>query len=143
MTGPPAAPAPAGAASAPTHPLKISHRRIASLLDPGLVRAYTRSVGREVPRARRRTPHLVFPEPFEPGPSPWRMLRRFALGAIVIAMLSGATVASAVLLEVGSVPSITRANSVPLAPDVGKLLQDVAPGKPQTILVIGDDRRKI
>src|SRR4051794_41659980 len=71
------------------------------------------------------------------------MLRRFALGAIVIAMLSGATVASAVLLEVGSVTSIIRANSVPLAPDVGKLLQDVAPGKPQTILVIGDDRRKI
>src|SRR4051812_49582565 len=51
MTGPPAAPAPAGAASAPTHPLKINPRRIASLLDPGLVRAYTRSVGREVPRA--------------------------------------------------------------------------------------------
>src|SRR4051794_35716720 len=71
------------------------------------------------------------------------MLRRFALGAIVIAMLSGATVASAVLLEVGSVTSIIRANSVPLAPDVGKLLEDVAPGKPQTILVIGDDRRKI
>src|SRR4051794_24080467 len=71
------------------------------------------------------------------------MLRRFALGAIVIAMLSGATVASAVLLEVGSVSSILRENSVPLAPDVGRLLQDVAPGKPQTILVIGDDRRKI
>jgi LCP family protein required for cell wall assembly len=71
------------------------------------------------------------------------MLRRFALGAIVIAMLSGATVASAVLLEVGAVTSIIRENSVPLAPDVGRLLQDVAPGKPQTILVIGDDRRKI
>jgi LCP family protein required for cell wall assembly len=71
------------------------------------------------------------------------MLRRFALGAIVIAMLSGATVASAVLLEVGEVSSIIRNNSVPLAPDVGKLLQDVAPGKPQTILVIGDDRRKV
>jgi polyisoprenyl-teichoic acid--peptidoglycan teichoic acid transferase len=85
----------------------------------------------------------VFPEPFEPGPSPWRMLRRFALGAIVIAMLSGATVASAVLLEVGEFTSIIRNNSVPLAPDVGRLLQDVAPGKPQTILVIGDDRRKI
>src|SRR3954463_14973786 len=71
------------------------------------------------------------------------MLRRFALGAIVIAMLSGATVASAVLLEVGAVTSIIRENSTPLAPDVGRLLQDVAPGKPQTILVSGDDRRKI
>jgi LCP family protein required for cell wall assembly len=48
-----------------------------------------------------------------------------------------------VLLEVGEVSSIIRDNSVPLAPDVGKLLQDVAPGKAQTILVIGDDRRKI
>jgi polyisoprenyl-teichoic acid--peptidoglycan teichoic acid transferase len=85
----------------------------------------------------------VFPEPFEPGPAPWRMLRRFALGAVLIATLSGATVASAVLLEVGQVSSIIRNNSVPLAPDVGRLLQDVAPGKPQTILVIGDDRRKI
>jgi polyisoprenyl-teichoic acid--peptidoglycan teichoic acid transferase len=85
----------------------------------------------------------VFPEPYQPGPSRWRMLRRFALGAIVIAMLSGATVASAVLLEVGEVTSIIRDNSVPLAPDVGKLLQNVSPGKPQTILVIGDDRRKI
>ena len=85
----------------------------------------------------------MFPEPYEPGPSPWRMLRRFALGAVLIAMLSGATVASAVLLEVGEVSSIIRRDSVPLAPDVTKLLQDVAPGKPQTILVIGDDRRKI
>jgi LCP family protein required for cell wall assembly len=71
------------------------------------------------------------------------MLRRFALGAIVIAMLSGATVASAFFLEVDAVTSIIRQNSVPLAPDVGRLLQNVAPGKPQTILVIGDDRRKI
>jgi LCP family protein required for cell wall assembly len=71
------------------------------------------------------------------------MLRRFALGAIVIFMLSGATVASAVLLEVGEVSSIIRDESVPLAPAVSSLLQDVQPGKPQTILVIGDDRRKI
>jgi LCP family protein required for cell wall assembly len=71
------------------------------------------------------------------------MLRRFAIGAVVIFMLSGATVASAVLLEVGQVSSILKNESVPLAPAVSSLLQNVQPGKPQTILVIGDDRRKI
>src|SRR3954452_3248083 len=58
-------------------------------------------------------------------------------------MLSGATVASAVLLEVGEVSLIIKDESVPLAVQVRSQLQDVRPGKPQTILVIGDDRRKI
>jgi polyisoprenyl-teichoic acid--peptidoglycan teichoic acid transferase len=71
------------------------------------------------------------------------MLRRFAVGAIVIFFLSATTVASAVLLEVEQVTKIIREESTPLAPGVDDLLEDVAPGKPQTILVIGDDRRKI
>src|SRR3954447_24082436 len=71
------------------------------------------------------------------------MLRRFAIGAIVIFMLSGATVASAVLLEVDEVSSILKDESVPLAAQVRSQLNHVAAGKPQTILVIGDDRRKI
>jgi polyisoprenyl-teichoic acid--peptidoglycan teichoic acid transferase len=85
----------------------------------------------------------VFPEPFEPGRSHWAMLRRFAVGAVVIFMLSAATVASAVLLEVGQVSSILKDESVPLAVQVRSQLKHVAVGKPQTILVIGDDRRKI
>jgi LCP family protein required for cell wall assembly len=71
------------------------------------------------------------------------MLRRFAAGAAVIFALSAVTVASAVMLEVEQVTRILRQESAPLAPGVGDLLADVAPGRPQTILVIGDDRRKI
>jgi LCP family protein required for cell wall assembly len=85
----------------------------------------------------------VFPEPYDPGRSAFSLLKRFAVGAVVIFMLSAATVASAVLLEVGEVSSIIKNESVPLAVQVRSQLQDVAPGKPQTILVIGDDRRKI
>jgi LCP family protein required for cell wall assembly len=85
----------------------------------------------------------VFPEPYDPGRSGFSLLKRFAVGAVVIFTLSAATVASAVLLEVGEVSSIIKDESVPLAVQVRSQLQDVAPGKPQTILVIGDDRRKI
>jgi polyisoprenyl-teichoic acid--peptidoglycan teichoic acid transferase len=70
------------------------------------------------------------------------MLARFAVGALVITLLSAATVATAVLLEVKSVADIIRRESTPLAPGVEELLADVEPGKAQTILVIGDDRRK-
>jgi polyisoprenyl-teichoic acid--peptidoglycan teichoic acid transferase len=85
----------------------------------------------------------VFPEPYELARSGFSLLKRFAVGAVVIFTLSAATVASAVLLEVGEVSSIIKDESVPLAVQVRSQLQDVAPGKPQTILVIGDDRRKI
>ena len=86
----------------------------------------------------------MFPDPYEPGGrSAFSLLKRFAIGAVVIFTLSAATVASAVLLEVGEVSSIIKDESVPLAVQVRSQLQDVAPGKPQTILVIGDDRRKI
>jgi polyisoprenyl-teichoic acid--peptidoglycan teichoic acid transferase len=86
----------------------------------------------------------VFPDPYDAGGrSGFALLKRFAIGAVVIFTLSAATVASAVLLEVGEVSSIIKDESVPLAVQVRQQLQDVAPGKPQTILVIGDDRRKI
>jgi polyisoprenyl-teichoic acid--peptidoglycan teichoic acid transferase len=86
---------------------------------------------------------VVFPEPYEGRWSGWSLLKRFAIGVVVIFTLSATTVASAVLLEVREVSSIIKDESVPLAPAVSSLLQDVSPGKPQTILVIGDDRRKI
>jgi polyisoprenyl-teichoic acid--peptidoglycan teichoic acid transferase len=86
---------------------------------------------------------VVFPEPYEGRWSGWSLLKKAAIGVVVIFSLSAATVASAVLLEIKEVSSILRNESVPLAPAVSSLLQDVAPGRPQTILVIGDDRRKI
>jgi len=79
------------------------------------------------------------PPPGRPGRG---LLARAALGALLICGLSAATVAAAVLLEVGEVTRIIRNDSVPLAPAVTSLLHDVAPGRPQTILVIGDDRRR-
>jgi LCP family protein required for cell wall assembly len=91
-------------------------------------------------------PLAVLPQPedhVDPPDRPGRrLLRRAALGAALIFALSGATVASAVLLEVKEVTRIIRNESVPLAPAVSSLLENVASGKPQTILVIGDDRRK-
>jgi LCP family protein required for cell wall assembly len=70
------------------------------------------------------------------------MFQRFALAGVIIACLSAATVSSAVLLEVKHFGDIFRRATTPLDPQVKDLLADVAPGKPQTILVIGDDRRK-
>ncbi|HSD77579.1 MAG TPA: LCP family protein [Solirubrobacteraceae bacterium] len=69
------------------------------------------------------------------------MLLRFALGAIVIFALTAASVSSAVLLEVDDAVQIFTRESKPLDPGVKDLLADVEPGKPQTILIIGDDRR--
>jgi LCP family protein required for cell wall assembly len=68
------------------------------------------------------------------------MLRRFALGAVLIVFLSGATVASAVLLEVNQLTKIVRQESKPI-PGIKGALDDVNPGDPQTILVLGSDRR--
>ena len=70
------------------------------------------------------------------------MLLRFALAAVTIVLLTGASVATAVLLEVKTVADIIKSESTPLAPGVKDLLADVEPGKAQTILMIGDDRRK-
>jgi LCP family protein required for cell wall assembly len=69
------------------------------------------------------------------------MLLRFGLGAVVIFALTAASVSSAVLLEVDSAVQIFRRASTPLDPAVDDLLANVEPGKPQTILIIGDDRR--
>jgi LCP family protein required for cell wall assembly len=70
------------------------------------------------------------------------MYKRFVMAGVIITCLCAATVASAVLLEVKEAVDIFRRSTTPIDPQVKELLADVAPGKPQTILVIGDDRRK-
>jgi LCP family protein required for cell wall assembly len=72
----------------------------------------------------------------------WGMYKRFVLAGAIITCLCAATIASAVLLEVDTGFRIFKDNTTPIDPQVKALLADVAPGKPQTILVIGDDRRK-
>ncbi|MGH2839950.1 MAG: LCP family protein [Solirubrobacteraceae bacterium] len=80
---------------------------------------------------------------YEPGGPPrlgWQMAKRFALGSIIIVMLSATAVASAVLLEVHDAINIIERESTPI-PGVKNVLDDVPAGDPQTILVLGSDRR--
>src|SRR4051794_22004662 len=69
-----------------------------------------------------------------------RLLVRAAIGAFLIFTASAATVASAGLLEVDQLINIVKSESAPI-PGIEGALDDVPAGKPQTILVLGSDRR--
>ena len=74
-------------------------------------------------------------------PRPGRgLLKRAAVGAVLITLLSAATVASAGLLAVDELITIVKNESAPI-PGIEGALDDVDTGKPQTILVLGSDRR--
>jgi LCP family protein required for cell wall assembly len=74
-------------------------------------------------------------------PRPGReLLKRAAVGAVLISLLSAATVASAGLLAVDELITIVKNESAPI-PGIEGALDDVDAGKPQTILVLGSDRR--
>jgi LCP family protein required for cell wall assembly len=74
-------------------------------------------------------------------PRPGRgLLFRAAIGAFLIFVCSAATVASAGLLEVDQLIKIVKSESAPI-PGIESALDDVPAGKPQTILVLGSDRR--
>jgi LCP family protein required for cell wall assembly len=74
-------------------------------------------------------------------PRPGRgLLFRAAIGAFLIFACSAATVASAGLLEVDQLIRIVKSESAPI-PGIEGALDDVPAGKPQTILVLGSDRR--
>ncbi len=68
------------------------------------------------------------------------MAKNFAIGAVLIVLLSATAVASAVLLEVDKSIEIFQENSIPI-PNIKNELDEVEPGQPQTILVLGSDRR--
>src|SRR3954465_7319737 len=77
----------------------------------------------------------------EKPPRPGRgLLKRAAVGAFLIFAFSAATVASAGLLEVDQLISIVKSQSAPI-PGIAGALDNVDPGKPQAILVLGSDRR--
>jgi polyisoprenyl-teichoic acid--peptidoglycan teichoic acid transferase len=79
----------------------------------------------------------------EKPPRPGRgLLKRAALGAFLIFALSASAVASAGLLEVDQLITIVKSESAPI-PGIEGALDNVDPGKPQTILVLGSDRRFI
>jgi LCP family protein required for cell wall assembly len=70
------------------------------------------------------------------------MYKRFVLGALVIVLATAAPVATAVLLEVKDDVSIfTRAQGHNALKNIGGALDGVSAGGPQTILVLGSDRR--
>src|SRR5882757_4882739 len=68
------------------------------------------------------------------------MAKRFAIGAVIIVLLSATAVASGVLLEVDKSIEVFQENSIPI-PDIENELDKVDPGSPQTILVLGSDGR--
>jgi polyisoprenyl-teichoic acid--peptidoglycan teichoic acid transferase len=70
----------------------------------------------------------------------WGIYKRAALAAIIIVLSTAGAVSSAVLLEVKDAVDIFRSENVPI-PDIGNALDDVEAGKPQTILLLGSDRR--
>jgi polyisoprenyl-teichoic acid--peptidoglycan teichoic acid transferase len=71
-----------------------------------------------------------------------RLLLRAAIGAFLIFACSAATVAAAGLLEVDQLIRIVKSESAPI-PGIAGALDDVKAGQPQTILVLGSDRRFI
>jgi LCP family protein required for cell wall assembly len=68
------------------------------------------------------------------------MAKKFVVGAVLIVLLSATAVASAVLLEVDKSIQVFQEASIPI-PDIENELDKVDPGSPQTILVLGSDRR--
>ena len=79
-------------------------------------------------------------EPEGPPRLGWEMIKRFALGGILIVMLSATAVATGILLEVHDSINIIERESTPI-PGVSNVLDDVTAGEAKTILVLGSDRR--
>ena len=69
-----------------------------------------------------------------------QMGKRFAVGSMLIMLLSMTAVASAVLLEVHEDVTVFARESTPI-PGVKNVLDEVPSGNPQTILLLGSDRR--
>lgn len=69
------------------------------------------------------------------------MLKRFALGALIISVLTAGATATATLLEISEdVAIIAKGAKIP---GIQGVLDDVDSGDPQTILILGSDRRYV
>jgi len=69
-----------------------------------------------------------------------RLLMKAGLAMLVITLLCAASVATAVLLEVKKDADIFQREQIPI-PNIAGALDGVSAGGPQTILVLGSDRR--
>ena len=81
-------------------------------------------------------------EPEQPPRLAWSMWKRFLVATGVIVVLTAAATATAALLKVQEVVTVFKENSQPI-PGIKGALDGVAAGQPQTILVLGSDRRYI
>jgi len=85
-------------------------------------------------------------EPTRPPRVAWRMYRRFALGLLIVFLSTTGAVSTAALLELKDASDIFSEATTGLAGFGGEeaepgLLDDVDPGGPQTIMLLGSDRR--
>ena len=81
---------------------------------------------------------------YEPDDAPPRlalqMAKKFALGCLLVMMFSTTAVASGLLLEVHEDVKVFQERSAPIA-EVEGVLDDVRTSDPQTILLLGSDKR--
>ncbi|HEV2776194.1 MAG TPA: LCP family protein [Solirubrobacteraceae bacterium] len=70
----------------------------------------------------------------------WDTWKRFLVGGLIVMLLSATAVASAVLLQVHETIEVFQNESTPI-PGIKSVLDEVDPGGPQTILVLGSDGR--
>ena len=82
----------------------------------------------------------VTTDPNKPPRPGLGVLKKGALAGLLIILLTATTVASATLLEVDQLVSIVRTEGQAI-PGIANALDNVDGGGPQTILVIGSDRR--
>ncbi len=68
------------------------------------------------------------------------MAKKFALGGLLIVLLTTIAVSSALLLEVHQNVTVFARESTPI-PGIENVLDEVPAGSPQTILLLGSDRR--
>jgi len=69
-----------------------------------------------------------------------QMAKRFAAGGLLIVLLTAIAVSSALLLEVHQNVTVFARESTPI-PGIDNVLDEVPAGDPQTILLLGSDRR--
>ena len=68
------------------------------------------------------------------------MAKKFALGSLLVVLLTATAVASGLLLEVHQDVTVFAREATPI-PGVKNVLDEVPAGNPQTILLLGSDRR--
>ena len=76
----------------------------------------------------------------EPPPKPKRFWLRFSVAAVVIVCVSAAATATSILLYIGSIAHALSHNNV-YKNKLDKQLAKVNGGGPETILILGSDKR--